>query len=302
MVYPFFSVVIPTHNRASLLRRAVDSVLCQTYDNFELIIVDDHSTDETMQVAKSYSDSRVKYILNKGTKGACGARNTGIFTAKGKWTAFLDDDDVWHSDKLKFQFKKISVSKSSVGLICSDYMIYKGKGKKPQYIKNRPTGWVENKILYGGLIGCLSSTCVRTEKLIKINGFDELFPASQDQDLWIRLSGIVEFTFVPKVLVFMYQEERIRIGINHKNKLIGTIMLRNKFKNKVNSDIRLKCRFESNIFMYSLLLKKRKYFKESLFWFLISVVCDFPYSFLNIRKAAILFFKFRNNIVSINWS
>lgn len=82
---PFFTVIIPTHNRSALLKRAVDSVLIQTYDNFELFIVDDHSSDDTPNMVKSLTDPRIRYRLNNRTKGACGARNTGIFSAKGRW-------------------------------------------------------------------------------------------------------------------------------------------------------------------------------------------------------------------------
>ncbi len=102
---PFFTVVIPTHNRSILLKRAVESVLSQTFEDFELIVIDDHSTDDTASVVKSFTDPRIRYLINQRTKGACGARNTGIFSAKGKWVAFLDDDDVWLPEKLKYQYE-----------------------------------------------------------------------------------------------------------------------------------------------------------------------------------------------------
>ena len=103
-------------------------------ENFELIIVDDHSTDETSQTAKSYSDHRIKYMLNQRSKGACGARNTGIYAAKGEWVAFLDDDDIWLDDKLQNQFDLIKTSPTSVGLVCTDYAIL--NGTKTKVIEN----------------------------------------------------------------------------------------------------------------------------------------------------------------------
>jgi glycosyltransferase involved in cell wall biosynthesis len=291
---PFFTVVIPTHNRGLLLKRAVDSVINQTFHNFEVIIVDDHSTDDTSTMVKTFSDKRIQYKLNQRSKGACGARNTGIYAAKGQWVAFLDDDDVWYDDKLKYQYELISKSESSVGLICTDYVIYKGENKL-KVIKNRPSGWVRKKILYGDCIGCLSSTCVRRDILINIDGFDESFPACQDQDLWFRVAEISEFAFVPKTLVYMYQEKRERIGQNHKNKLYGYIMLRNKFINTINPNIRIKCRYESNIFIYSFLLKQKYFFRKSFPWFLLGIIADFPYCLNHLRKAALLFYRSRKN-------
>ena len=121
---PFFTVVIPTYNRSNLLKRAVVSVLDQTFDDFEIIIIDDHSTDDTCSVVSSFSDPRIKYAINHRKKGACGARNTGIFVAKGKWVAFLDDDDVWLPDKLEYQYELAQNVDETVGLICTDYAIY----------------------------------------------------------------------------------------------------------------------------------------------------------------------------------
>jgi glycosyltransferase involved in cell wall biosynthesis len=302
MEHTFFTVVIPTHNRSSLLKRAIDSVLCQTYDNFEIIIVDDHSIDKTYQMVKSYSDPRITYMLNQRSKGACGARNTGIYAAKGKWVAFLDDDDVWYADKLKFQFELISKSNSSVGLICTDYVSYKGENKKNKVRKNRPSGWVRKKILYGGLISCLSSVCVRIDILIKIDGFDEWFPSSQDQDLYVRVAEISEFAFVPKPLVCVYQERKDRISQNHNKKLLGHIMLRDKFVKSNNTDIRLKCRFESRIFIFSFLLKKRYFVRKSVQWFLVGIIIDFPYSINHIKTAISLFFRFRKKIYYLPWT
>ena len=89
------SVVIPTYNRASLLKRAIKSVLCQTYPDFEVIIVDDGSTDNTEEVIRSFDDKRVKYIKLKKNKGYPVALNKGVKTAKGEYIGFLDSDDEW---------------------------------------------------------------------------------------------------------------------------------------------------------------------------------------------------------------
>ena len=100
--------------------------------------------------------------------------------------AFLDDDDVWLPEKLKYQYKLARDVNETVGLICTDFAIFKEKQQRAKIIRNRPSGWVRDKLLYGGSIGCLSSVCVRTEVLRAIEGFDERFPSNQDQDLWLK--------------------------------------------------------------------------------------------------------------------
>src|SRR5258705_13939604 len=97
------SVVIPTHNRSEFLRSAIASVLGQTYQDFELIVVDDASTDSTAEVVVSFNDSRIKFIRHQTNQGGSAARNTGIRASKCDYIAFLDDDDEWSPRKLSKQ-------------------------------------------------------------------------------------------------------------------------------------------------------------------------------------------------------
>ncbi len=272
---PYFSVVVPTHNRANILKRAVDSVLCQTFDNFELIIVDDHSEDNTADYINSISDDRVKYVLNNRTPGACGARNEGVFLAKGKWIAFLDDDDVWLSRKLEFQYNFIANLGPKVGLVSTDYVIIKDYGKKEQTIQNRLSGWVQEKLLHGGYFGCLSSNCIKFDVLNQINGFDESFLSNQDLDLWIRIAEVAKFDFVPLPLVVMFQENRKdRIGKNPVKKLQGNLRIYKKFKGLIDINPFLKHRYNSKILTYALILKQKEIFFKCFPWFLSGVVVD----------------------------
>jgi len=123
---PLVSVIIPTYNRAKLLPRAIDSVLNQTYKNFELIIIDDKSKDETLKVIKRYakSDKRIKYYINKYSKGPSGARNYGLDNAKGKCVAFLDDDDEYLPTKLEKQVKSATKYKLDC-LFTNNYIMLK---------------------------------------------------------------------------------------------------------------------------------------------------------------------------------
>ena len=286
---PFFTVVIPTHNRSNLLKRALKSVLDQTFGGFEIIIVDDHSTDGTFSAVKSFSDNRIRYMINTRSKGACGARNVGIFSSEGKWVAFLDDDDVWLSKKLESQYKLAQVVDSKVGLICTDYGIYKGRTGEPVIHKNRPSGWVMDKILYGGIIGCLSSVCVRTELLRTIEGFDERFTSCQDQDLFVRVAELSQFAHVPKILVYMYQEFRNRIGQNPKSKLDGYILFRNKYSSLIDKSARLRYRHESRIFTYALLQNEKSLVIRCLPWVMLGLLIDFRHLLLTIRTILLSF-------------
>jgi len=118
---PKVSVIIPTYNRAKLLPRAVNSVLNQTFKDFELIIVDDASTDNTEEVVRRYKDHRIKYIRHKTNKGISISTNEGINKSKGQYIAFQDSDDEWLPEKLKKQMEIITCE-SNIGVVYTGYI------------------------------------------------------------------------------------------------------------------------------------------------------------------------------------
>ncbi len=201
---PKVSVIIPTYNRAKLLPRAVNSVLNQTFKDFELIIVDDASTDNTEEVVKTFKDSRIKYIKHRINKGGAAARNTGIKASKGEYIAFLDDDDEWLPLKLEKQVFKFNESSSKVGLIYTGFSRYlDGENKEREKHLPRHKG----KVLDICLAGCLTSPpemLIRKELLKEIGGFDEKLKASQDADILIRLAQECDFDFIPEALTKHY--------------------------------------------------------------------------------------------------
>ncbi|RLF83553.1 glycosyl transferase, partial [Thermococci archaeon] len=109
MSRPTVSVIIPTYNRANLLKRAIASVLNQTFTDFELIVVDDASPDNTPEVVRSINDGRIRYVRLKKNSGGPVARNTGIRKARGRFIALLDDDDEWLPNRLELQIKKFEI-------------------------------------------------------------------------------------------------------------------------------------------------------------------------------------------------
>ena len=117
---PIVSIVLPTYNRAHVIKPSIDSVLTQTYQNFELIIVDDASTDCTKEIVDSYSDARILYIQSKKNSGAAAARNIGADKARGFYLAFQDSDTIWAPSKLELQMQFLYTPKSPLffTLIC----------------------------------------------------------------------------------------------------------------------------------------------------------------------------------------
>jgi glycosyltransferase involved in cell wall biosynthesis len=114
---PTVSIIIPTYNRSRLLARAVKSVLNQTYQNFELIIVDDASTDNTEEVVGSFNDERIKYVRHEKNKGEAVARNTGIKAARGEYIASHDSDDEWLHEKLAKRIRAFENCSPEIGVV-----------------------------------------------------------------------------------------------------------------------------------------------------------------------------------------
>jgi glycosyltransferase involved in cell wall biosynthesis len=202
---PLVSAVVTTHNRASLLPRALNSVLEQSYPNLELVVVDDGSTDDTEAVVDRYRNHIVlKYLKNAAPEGACSARNSGIREAQGEFVAGLDDDDEWHPERIT---RLLEINRDDFSCLTSDVrMVY----------PNRSVVWHKKQVidlddlLYSNQVG--NQVLVRRERLLDIGGFDEKLEAAQDYDLWVRLCeayGPVRNVTAPLQLVHQHDEQRI---------------------------------------------------------------------------------------------
>ena len=152
---PKVSVIIPTYNRAHLVGRAIRSVLNQTYQDFEIIVVDDGSTDNTEEVVKSFNDPRIRYIRHEENKGAAAARNTGIKAAKGKFIAFQDSDDEWLPKKLEKQMEAFDNASPKVGVVYTGFWSIEGNVKRYSLNKEivHKEGDIHSQILQGNFIG-----------------------------------------------------------------------------------------------------------------------------------------------------
>jgi len=230
MIEKLISVIIPAYNTAHLIGRSIKSVLSQTYQNFEIIVVDDGSTDELNEVVTAFNDNRIQYIRHEVNRGGSAARNTGVQNAKGNYIAFLDSDDEWLPEKLEKQIKVFQSTSSNIGVVYTGWRWIRDKDniiiqeKIPIY-----RGDVSRIILEEDGIGSLSTPLVKKDILTSIGGLDEKLPSRQDWDLWIRLSKVCEMDFVPEILVNYYLRSG-SISTNVYNKIYGTEQVLEKYK------------------------------------------------------------------------
>jgi glycosyltransferase involved in cell wall biosynthesis len=201
---PLVSVVIPTYNHARYLGRALQSVLNQTYANWEAIVIDNHSTDNTDEVLASFADPRITYlkIYNNGVIAA--SRNAGIHAAKGEWIAFLDSDDWWKVDKLRVCFENVN---EGVDLAYHDLEVVTNP---PRLFRKKLNGRqvktpVLSDLLARGNAIVTSSTLVRKKLLNRIGGMNENpnMVAAEDYNTWLRIATLTNgFKYIPKCLGF----------------------------------------------------------------------------------------------------
>ena len=204
---PTVSVIIPTYNRAKLLPRAIKSVLNQTFKDFEVIIVDDGSTDNTEEVINEFQkhDKRIKYIRHEKNKGAAAARNTGIKIAQGEYIAFQDSDDEWLPEKLEKQMKIFESAPAEIGVVYTG-LWRMGNSRKvyiPSIKRVQKEGNIHIELLNRNFIA-LPTVIIRKECFKKAGMFDECFPRFQDWELFIRISRVYKFKYIDEPLVNSY--------------------------------------------------------------------------------------------------
>lgn len=180
------SVIIPTRNRAHYLPQALDSVYAQRYQHFEILLVDDGSTDHTADIAKGY-DTRLRYF-RQSRKGVSAARNLALSEAKGRYVAFLDDDDWWTPDKLQKQVAYLDAH-ADCGWITSGFCMVDAEGKPREHgliVPQHKQVGVHEVALFVFMIP--SATMVRTDWLRDVGGFPDGVRISEDYHLWAQLA------------------------------------------------------------------------------------------------------------------
>jgi glycosyltransferase involved in cell wall biosynthesis len=289
---PLVSVVIPTYNHADFIGKALRSVLNQTYQNWEAIVIDNQSIDKTYEILKKYKDRRIKYFKINNNGIIAKSRNFGIQTAKGEWVAFLDSDDCWTSDKLSICFEHF---KKKVDLIYHDMEIITSKQKLFQRKINR-TRRLKKPILIDLLTNgnpiTNSSVIVKKKILEKVGLIDECkdLVASEDYNTWLKISYLTDrFIHIPKKLGYYFVHE---LGVSQKNMAPSYRRATYEFLPLLNSEQKIKLesniRYSSGRFNY--LNSNYKKAKNDLFY--VAIYGDFKLKIKSILMLVLIMIHF----------
>jgi glycosyltransferase involved in cell wall biosynthesis len=235
---PLVSVIIPVHNRPRELQRAVESVLAQTYANYEIIIVDDCSTDNTFEVVQKLEqkDSRIHGFRNEKNGGGAYTRNQGIARSRGTLVAFLDSDDEWLPEKLDHQIRLLEKCDSHT--VISTYFVLRNRYKFKRFgEKSILTGNIREQLLKGHFNTLPSCMLLPKEFLNKIGGFSSDLQSMQDYDLWMKLSEFYTLECVPEYLVQIHTDANVRISINPSHRISGINGFLNKWSDVIEREV-----------------------------------------------------------------
>jgi glycosyltransferase involved in cell wall biosynthesis len=206
---PLVSVVIPTHNRADLLSRAVNSVLGQTYERLEIIIVDDASTDNTREIVHGFKGDRIRYLRHDNNRGGSATRNTGIDAATGQYIAFLDDDDEWVPQMIQ---KQLDSLQGFDAVLCTCFVNGKSMAKRQPKSVVALEDLKRNPYAVGG-----TGVLMVNAPIIKELRFDEQLPIQQDWDLFIRIAQRCDIAYLNEPLLIYNQGQHDRITNRRAN-------------------------------------------------------------------------------------
>lgn len=197
---PLISVIIPVYNAENTIRETIESVLKQTFSDFELIVINDGSTDSTLDILCQIDDPRLK-VYSYPNAGPNRSRNCGMSYACGKYVSFIDADDLWTGDKLEAQLRALEQNpEAAVAYSWTDCIDESGKFLRPGSHLTI-NGNVYEHLLLWDLLENGSNPLICREAFLEVGGFDELLPAGQDWDFYIRLAAKYEFVCVPSVQI-----------------------------------------------------------------------------------------------------
>jgi glycosyltransferase involved in cell wall biosynthesis len=282
---PAVSIIIPTYNRAEYLEEAIRSVLTQTFRDFEIIVVDDGSTDNTPDVIKKFSSREIKYIFQEN-RGAGAARNAGVLGSSGRLVAFLDADDIWLPFKLETQIQALTDHPQARVVYCDMFFFGAVNGNYPEtYFRSLkwppPEGRVMEKMAAKSF-GIPSTLLVYREVFEQTGLFDETLPHCDDYDMLLRLADCFEFAVVPVPLV-KYRLHPEQISKNEEAVLIEHIAVFHKalklpeVQGQISQTIQR--RLADTHFQYAVLLVRHGRRREGLKQVMLSARTDPPQLF-----------------------
>lgn len=243
--FPTISIVIPTYNHANYLCRTLQSIIDQTYKNWEAIIIDNHSTDDTVKVINRYKDPRIKYLKINNNGVIAKSRNVGILAAKGEWIAFLDSDDWWVADKLRtcagYLNSQVDLIYHDLEIICSSHQLFRKKLVAARKLKKS----ILIDLLVNGNAISNSSVVVRKKMLEKIGLIDECkdLVAVEDYNTWLKIANLTDqFLYLPIRLGYYFIHDQ-----NISKKDISLPMRQATYKFLSILDNKQKIKLEANI-------------------------------------------------------
>ena len=209
---PTVSVIISTYNRSHVLGRSIQSVLNQTFQDFELIIVDDGSTDDTEKIVSNLSNEKVKYVRHQKNRGASVARNIGIRLAKGDYIAILDDDDEWMPEILEKQMKVFYTAPPEVGAVYTKYKKYDSLGEYVPPLKvAKKEGDLFKQLLKEFYIQW-QTALIKRECFDKVGLISESMLYSRDWDFLLRISQHYQFLYIDEPLAIIHEQPEGRLS------------------------------------------------------------------------------------------
>jgi glycosyltransferase involved in cell wall biosynthesis len=212
MANPYFSIVLPTYNRSHMLGKALESVIRQTYSDWELIVVDDGSTDNTKEVAESYKDSRIKYFFQTNQERSA-ARNNGVEKACGKYICFLDSDDYFLTDRLERIFHTLQELKEPAAFLFTGVSFDKN-GVITKRVEKCLSDFVNKYDFFMFSHVHCQQTIISKEILLQ-NKFNIHFNITEDTELWMRIISSNDFIFIedqPTVVVADHEDRSVNVS------------------------------------------------------------------------------------------
>ncbi len=253
----FFSVIIPLYNKEKYVLNTIKSVLNQSFQDFEIIIVDDGSTDQSLQVINSVNNPKITIIQQKN-QGASIARNNAIQASKGNYIATLDADDLWENNHLLELKKCINACPEAV-LYCTNYNIKRHDGfitKSKFNFNYEDTCLIVKDFFKANIINFIptsSSVAFKKEDFLKINGYNTRLRTGQDIDLWIKFGLIGQIAFNPKVtMLYNYFDQS---SLSNKNYNEDRLLLINNYRSEEKNNASLKLYLDIN--RYALVIRHK---------------------------------------------
>lgn len=286
---PTISVIIPVYNAMAFLPEALNSVLTQTFTDFEAIIVNDGSQDNIVEWAKTLSDARVK-LISQENQGVSQARNAGILSSRGDYIAFLDADDIWEPEKLASQIVAFKES-PELGLV-DTWIAFVDEQNNVLFSAGQSyqAGNVLRKILEGNLVMCGSSPVIRRQCFETAGLFDGELQIGEDWHMWVRIAAHYPFQVLKKPLV-RYRRHSSNATDKHEQMLVGLSAAIEKIYRLFPSDLTpIKKKAYGRLFLYyAIKMYETKNYSQAKHFFKKALL-NYPMLFLS-RTNISLFIK-----------